>query len=98
MFEVMVDKRVERDLTGIPGHVKDCLLELIAHLRIDPYRKRPGVDIRKLRGRRDSYRLRIGDYRILYSVDKTDRIVRVTTVVPRKTAYRVFETNGQEEP
>ncbi|TFH46783.1 MAG: type II toxin-antitoxin system RelE/ParE family toxin, partial [ANME-2 cluster archaeon] len=34
------------------------------------------------------YRLRIGDYRVLYSVDNNDKIVRITTVVHRSGAYK----------
>jgi len=34
------------------------------------------------------YRLRIGNYRVLYSVDNNDRVVQITTIVHRSVAYK----------
>lgn len=47
----------------------------------------PGA--RKLQGSgRDDYRIRIGDYRVLYEVDDTARVVRIMRVRHRREAYR----------
>jgi mRNA-degrading endonuclease RelE of RelBE toxin-antitoxin system len=46
-----------------------------------------GGDVRKLAGRPDEYRLRVGDYRVLFHYDDPDVIV-VTDVIQRKDAYR----------
>jgi len=52
-------------------------------LRGDPRPSR----CRKLTGR-DGYRLRVGDYRVLYEVDDSDRAVVVLHVGHRSNVYR----------
>ena len=43
---------------------------------------------RKIRGRRDLWRLRIGDYRVVYSIEESTRVIDVIVVRPRGEAYR----------
>lgn len=48
-----------------------------------------GGPIKRLKGRlRDYYRYRVGDYRIVYTVDQRERIVYVDYVQHRKDVYR----------
>ena len=48
--------------------------------------KLPSGDIKKLRGYISAYRLRIGDYRVLF--DLKDDIITITAVLPRGDAYK----------
>ncbi len=41
-----------------------------------------------MRGHPGLYRVRVGDYRILFEIDDAARVVTVTRVRPRPTAYR----------
>ena len=55
-------------------------------LRQGPYF---GPNIRKLQGYRpETWRYRIGPYRVFYSVDEDERIVFMLTIDDRKDAYR----------
>jgi mRNA interferase RelE/StbE len=42
----------------------------------------------KLRGRKDLWRLRAGDYRVIYAIDDGKRMVDVVAVRHRREAYR----------
>lgn len=53
---------------------------------IDGINKLPEGDVRKLKGFTDDYRLRIGDYRVLYQVDGDT--ITITDVLPRSEAYK----------
>ncbi len=57
----------------------------------DPFPARAGADIRLLWGQDDPplYRLRIGEYRVLYFV--LEKEVRVTEILHRPQAYRGVE-------
>lgn len=46
----------------------------------------PSVDIRKLEGGND-YRLRVGDYRVIYGVDKANKTFVVSKIADRKDSY-----------
>jgi mRNA interferase RelE/StbE len=45
------------------------------------------MDVRRLAGR-DGYRLRVGDWRVLYDLDERLRVIDVVDVRQRKEAYR----------
>ncbi len=42
---------------------------------------------KKLKGQQDTWRIRIGDYRVIYSIDVIVRIVDVRSVGHRKDIY-----------
>ena len=48
--------------------------------------KLPDGDVRKLQGYKNDYRLRVGDLRVLFSVN--DDIITVKGVLPRGQAYK----------
>jgi mRNA interferase RelE/StbE len=48
--------------------------------------KLPFGDIKKLKGYKNTYRLRIGDYRIIYQLNNDDTII-IEAVLPRGNAY-----------
>ncbi len=55
----------------------------IEALAIDP---RPS-GCRKLRGYRDLWRIRVGDYRVVYVIDDARKLVSVTRVAHRRDVY-----------
>ncbi len=89
LFEVIIDKRVYKDLDKAPKHISEKFLESLDEFEIDPIHARPKFDVKQLKGfPKDLFRLRIGDYRVLFSVNKEKNEVRITTIVPRKSAYK----------
>ena len=88
-YEVLIDERVEKDLDKIPNHVVKRFLDILDEFEKNPIQPRPGFDAKPLKGFPGNvYRLRIGDYRVLYFVDNQDRIVRITTFIHRSGAYK----------
>lgn len=87
-YTVFVDARVEKDLKKVPDNIIEKFINILDELEEDPIHRRPGVDIKRLKGHVDIFRVRLGKYRVLYDLDKTERIVKITTVIHRKRAYR----------
>ncbi|MBU4489210.1 MAG: type II toxin-antitoxin system RelE/ParE family toxin, partial [Actinobacteria bacterium] len=48
----------------------------------------PGRDIRPIKGVEGLLRLRVGDWRILFTLDKQDKEIFILAVRPRGQAYR----------
>jgi mRNA interferase RelE/StbE len=86
VYTVSIDRRVERDLEG---DIVEKFIQLLDEFERDPLRRRPKFDVKHLKGfPRNLYRLRIGDYRVLYSVDNEKKEVKITMIVHRSKAYK----------
>lgn len=85
MHEVLLSGQAERDLKRLPAEVFHRVIAAVRSLGADP---RPH-DCRKLRGStRDDYRIRVGEYRVVYEIDDTARVVRIMRVRHRREVYR----------
>ncbi len=74
-----------RQLRAIDRAVAMKILEALTPLGDDPYR--PDADVRKLTGHGDRYRLRVGDYRVIYRIDNDELVIEVIEVGHRREAY-----------
>jgi len=86
--DVLLSRTAKRQLDRLPRSMAQRIREKLRALSDDLFRARPGADIRLLWGHDEPplYRLRVGDYRVLYFV--LEREVRVTQVLHRSQAYR----------
>jgi mRNA interferase RelE/StbE len=82
-YDLRVKPSVARDLRGIPQADVRRILARIETLREDP--RPPGSE--KLSAQ-ERYRLRQGNYRILYTVSDGELIIEVVKVGHRRDVYR----------
>jgi mRNA interferase RelE/StbE len=82
-YQVMVKASAEKEMAALS---KSVLPRVAGALRRLAYEPRPHGS-KKLHGH-EAYRLRVGDYRILYTVNDRARRVEVIAVAHRKDAYR----------
>ena len=64
--------------------IRTRVFRRIERLGLEP---RP-TGCRKLEGAEDLWRIRIGDYRIIYSVDDSKHVVDISAIRDRSDAYR----------
>ena len=86
--EVLISKTAARQLDRLDRSVAERIRRKLRVLEEDPFRSRPGADLRLLWEDDEPplYHLRIGDYRVLYFV--VGKEVRITEVLHRSQAYR----------
>lgn len=61
---------------------------IFSELKDDPHIKRPKVDIKLISSREEAiYRIRIGDYRIIYEIDEENKRIMVTKIFIREKGY-----------
>lgn len=92
-FTVVIHPRFPKELEAIKRagrkHVAGRILSSLRLLAEDPFQARPGLDIKPLAIAGGAvFRLRVGDYRVLYEVDVASKKVFVTTVFHRGRGYR----------
>lgn len=84
MFALVYDKQAEKALRHMPTNWGRRIREKMHELAKDPYARQNNAT--RLQGRK-GYRLRVGDWRILYDIEDDRLIVRVLDVCPRGSAY-----------
>jgi mRNA interferase RelE/StbE len=82
-YRVILSKSVQKELERLPDNIASRILMRLAGLETNP---RP-ADVKKLKGR-DAWRIRVGDYRVIYEIH--DRILQiiVVNVGHRREVYR----------
>ena len=84
MYRVVVERSAEKDLRKLQLDVRCRVADALRNLANDP---RP-VGSRKLAGAKHDWRIRVGDYRIIYEIADAIRVVRIYRVRHRREAYR----------
>ncbi len=84
MYEVYLERSAENDLKRLPTSTLDRIVHQIKTLARNP---RPS-GCRKITGSKNDWRIRIGDYRVLYEIDEKARVLRIMRVRHRREAYR----------
>lgn len=82
-MRVFITKHAERELDKLPDPLAKTISKHILVLENNPF----PPNSKKLQGQ-DNYRLRIGSYRVLYTIDKNRKEITVLRVADRKTIYR----------
>ncbi|MCG3129575.1 MAG: hypothetical protein FLDDKLPJ_00309 [Phycisphaerae bacterium] len=82
-YVVRIKRSAEREMDHLPRQAFERVRQALIGLEEDP---RPRGS-KKLRGVED-YRLRVGSYRVLYSINDRTRMVEVIAVGHRKDVYR----------
>ncbi|MCL0041356.1 type II toxin-antitoxin system RelE/ParE family toxin [Dehalococcoidia bacterium] len=84
VYEVRMTHSAEKELENLSKSLLSVLWQRIKALADQP---RPR-QAKKLKGAEKAYRLRVRDYRIIYTIDDEQKLVTVTAVRHRKDIYR----------
>ncbi len=84
LYRVVLHRDAVAEIAELPAASKERVKQAIELLRTDP---RPAAAT-KLRGRPNAYRIRFGDYRLLYEVHATEVVVYVVGVAHRREVYK----------
>jgi mRNA interferase RelE/StbE len=82
--DVAFTPAADRQLSKLPEQVQVRIVTAIMALADDP---RP-AGVRKLAGPGDLYRIRTGDYRVIYEVRDDELLVLIVRVGHRRDVYR----------
>lgn len=84
MYRLEIKAKARRALDRMPRDLRERIMRRIGALAADPFAVE--LDVKKLRGF-DGFRLRIGDWRVIYQVDQGRVVVLVLAVAPRGDVY-----------
>ncbi len=88
-YKIVFNKNYLKDLKKIPKRDQATIAEKILDLETNP---RP-INCKKLKGpsHPPAYRIRIGDYRVVYTIHDHVLLVLIVTIGHRKNIYQNIE-------
>ena len=82
-FRLIIENRAQKDIKTAPVSSQYKIVQAITALSLEP-RPRGCAKLKVQSG----YRIRVGDYRILYTISDSKKIVTIYRVLKRDKAYR----------
>lgn len=84
LYDVKLMPQAQKDLDGFSGK----LLLRFEGIILGLYDETRPHNSKKLSGGGSRWRIRVGDYRVLYEIDDSHKIVKVYRIAHRKEVYR----------
>ena len=83
MYRIIVSGKIRKQMLSLPKNVALRIDSAIINLEVNPFPS----GVKKLIGYENQYRIRVGNYRILYEVQGNKLLIIVMKVAHRKDAY-----------
>ena len=84
MYQIIFTKQADRTLRRLPRDLAKRIREKLVQISESPYGRHNNVT--KLQ-QRSGYRLRVGDWRIIYEVEDDKLVILVLKIAPRGGVY-----------
>lgn len=85
MYRILFTKQSQRALLKLPKDKSAAIKKRLDQIAKDPYGQHNNVT--KLQNR-PGYRLRVGDWRVIYEIRNEELVILVLTIAPRGEVYR----------
>ena len=83
-MQVYITPTAQKELNRLPNKIALKISSAIVELASDPF----PPNFKKLQSQNNTYRIRIGNYRIIYALDNSSKLIYVARIRHRKDAYR----------
>ncbi|MEK7726834.1 MAG: type II toxin-antitoxin system RelE/ParE family toxin [candidate division KSB1 bacterium] len=83
-YFVFLTPAAERERRKLPSAIKTRINQSLLGMETDP---RP-AGVTKMTGGHDRWRIRVGDYRVIYSIDDHAKHITVLRIAHRREVYR----------
>ena len=83
MYRLEISQAAHRQVRKLPSETRERINQAILRLSEEPRQSRA-----KKLTEREGYRIRVGDYRILYQIDDGAKVVVIYRVMARGDVYR----------
>ena len=85
MYTIAYTKEAAKLLQRMPRNIAQLIREKLEMIAVDPYADLPNA--KKLQGR-EGYRLRVGDWRVVYKIQNDELIIVVLKIASRGEIYK----------
>ncbi|MCX6053528.1 MAG: type II toxin-antitoxin system RelE/ParE family toxin [Chloroflexi bacterium] len=85
MYKITYTTQAAKSLLKMPRNTANLIREKLARIASDPFKSIPNA--KKLQGR-SGYRFQVGDWRVIYEINKDQVMIIVMKIAPRGEVYR----------
>jgi mRNA interferase RelE/StbE len=85
VYKITYTTKAAKSLLKMPRNTANLIREKLMQIANDPFASIPNA--KKLQGR-PGYRLRVGDWRVIYEINKDQIVIIVMKIAPRGEVYR----------
>ena len=82
-YQIRINRSAEKELDALQSNLRARIVDRLLQLEENPRPSR----VKKLQGQ-EAYRLRVGDYRILYTINDAEQLVIIYAIGHRREVYR----------
>lgn len=83
-YRIEFTNSAAKEFRALASEIKRRITSAIDELCENPY----PMGVSKLKGYATLYRIRVGDYRVIYEVDMSNQSIRIVRIRHRREAYR----------
>lgn len=84
MYKIALSESATKDLDRLNEPILNNIIMNIENLKAKPRNSK----VIKLQGKKNEYRLKVGNYRVLFTISDSLEIVRISRILHRKDAYK----------
>lgn len=95
-FKLIILDKAKDALNELPRDTKGRIEEGLEVLKENPWRRRPNADIKKLKNAGENWRIRIGDYRAVYTIINNTKEVRVKKFTHSNKKEKIYKQVGKK--
>jgi mRNA interferase RelE/StbE len=85
-YSVEFVRSAQKELEKLPARIRDRVFEALKLLSLNPYSEL--LKVKKLKGAADLFRIRLGEYRVVYEIRDERLVVVVIKIGHRREIYR----------
>lgn len=83
-YNITIERQAQKELDKLQKNIFLLVVSKIRSLELEP--RQTGT--KKLNTPSNDFRLRVGDYRVLYEIDDKEKIITIFRIKHRKDVYR----------
>ena len=83
-YKIKWKKSAYKELRNIHEKYIPKIIDTVEKLSVNPF----SSDVKKLSGSEKTYRIRVGDYRIIYEIEQQKLTIQIIRVRHRKDVYK----------